>query len=125
HRLHHRADIDNAAKPFEHYIKSASEQYGVPEAIIKAVIKAESSFNAQATSSAGAKGLMQLMDGTANGPGVVNAYDPEQNINGGTKYLSMLLKKYDGELQVALAAYNAGPTRVDRIGIKTNEQFEQ
>jgi len=117
-------DFSADAKPFEALIQNASTQYNVPESIIMAVIKAESSFNPNATSAAGAKGLMQLMDGTAKGLGVTNSYDAEQNINGGTKYLSMLLKKYNGELQVALAAYNAGPTRVDRTGIKTNEDFE-
>lgn len=113
------------AESFQTYINEASQRYNVPTSIIEAVIKAESSFNPDATSSVGAKGLMQLMDGTAKGLGVTNSYDPEQNINGGTKYLSMLLKKYDGELQVALAAYNAGPGRVDRTGIKTNEDFAQ
>lgn len=119
------ASLSSNAESFSTIINEASERYGVPKQIIQAVIQAESSFNPTATSTAGAKGLMQLMDGTAKGLGVVNSYDPEQNIFGGTKYLSMLLKKYDGHLQAALAAYNAGPTKVDRTGISTNEDFIQ
>lgn len=122
---HFKNTVSPDAQSFSTIIKDASEKYGVPQDIIEAVIQAESAFNANATSSVGAKGLMQLMDGTAKGLGVTNSYDPVQNINGGTKYLSMLLQKFNGELKPALAAYNAGPTRVDRAGIATNEQFAQ
>jgi len=116
-----------AATSYEALIEQASRQYGVEPALIKAVIRQESAFNPDAVSHAGAKGLMQLMDNTGRGLGVTDPFDPVQNIHGGTKYLSNLLRKYDGQVEVALAAYNAGPGRVDRLGIRTesdlNEKF--
>ncbi|RRJ66693.1 lytic transglycosylase domain-containing protein [Paenibacillus oralis] len=107
----------------EALIARASRTYGVPESLIKAVIDTESSFNPMAVSSAGAKGLMQLMDGTARGLGISDPFDPAQNIDGGTRYLSHQLSRFGGELKTALAAYNAGPGRLQRLGISNDEQL--
>ncbi|QOS82304.1 lytic transglycosylase domain-containing protein [Paenibacillus sp. JNUCC31] len=108
---------------FESLIASASAKYGVPESLIKAVIDTESGFDPNVVSSAGAKGLMQLMDGTAAGLGVSNAYDPAQNIDGGTKYLSLQLQRFGGEVKMALAAYNAGPGRVSSLGVSSDAEL--
>lgn len=109
-----------AGRDIDELISRASRAYGVAESLIKAVIETESSFNASAVSSAGAKGLMQLMDGTARGLGVSNPFDPAQNIDGGTRYLSSQLKRFGGEEKTALAAYNAGPGRIQRLGISND-----
>lgn len=109
--------------PYETLIQEAAARYGVDPSLVKAVIQTESGFRPDAESSAGAKGLMQLMDGTARGLGVTDSFDPRQNIDGGTKYLAHLLRKYDGHLGVALAAYNAGPGRVDRLGIGSEAEL--
>ncbi|MFD0692786.1 lytic transglycosylase domain-containing protein [Paenibacillus sp. GCM10027628] len=112
-----------SSSQFDDLIETASKRYGVDASLVKAVIQQESDFNHHAVSSAGAKGLMQLMDGTGSGFGVTNPYDPEQNVNAGTHFLSNLLKKYNGNEGVALAAYNAGPNRVDRLGIRNDQDL--
>ncbi|KZE76458.1 lytic transglycosylase [Paenibacillus elgii] len=116
-----------ASKPsaYDPLIQEASRRFGVEPSVVKAVIHAESSFNANAVSGAGAKGLMQLMDATGQGLGVDNPFDPAQNIHGGTRYLSSLLSKYGGSLGTALAAYNAGPTRLDRLGIRNDQDLAE
>ncbi|MGE7622553.1 lytic transglycosylase domain-containing protein [Viridibacillus sp. NPDC096237] len=99
---------------YDTIIKKASETYGIPEKMIKAVIKQESNFNNSVVSHAGAAGLMQLMPGTAKFLGVSNVFDPEQNIMGGTKYLKQMYDKFGGNMNLMLAAYNAGPGNVSK-----------
>ncbi|MCF8240162.1 MAG: transglycosylase SLT domain-containing protein [Melioribacteraceae bacterium] len=101
-------------KKFDPIIDEASKKYGINSGVIKSIIMAESAGNQNALSKAKAKGLMQLMDGTAKDMGVKNVWDPVENINGGTKYFSKMLRLYDGDIRLALAAYNAGPKNVEK-----------
>ena len=103
-----------SAGELEPLIQEACQLHNLPSSLIKAVIRAESNFNAGATSPKGAQGLMQLMPETAEYLQVNNAYDIRENIWAGTRYLAMLLHKFNYSLPLALAAYNAGPQRVER-----------
>ena len=111
--LNSRLKVPDYMEPI---FKQASQTYGVSESLIKAVSKAESGFNPSVVSKAGAVGVMQLMPGTAKGLGVSDSFDPWQNIMGGAKYLRQQLDRYNGNVQLALAAYNAGPGAVDKYG---------
>lgn len=121
-----RTNTVNGTENFSSYLQTtasleeifteASERYNVPKDLVKAIAKTESDFNPNATSGSGAQGLMQLMPATARELGVTDAYDPYQNVMGGTKYISQLLDKYDGDVKLALAAYNAGSGNVAKYG---------
>ncbi len=104
------------ASRYASIIEKAAATYNVPDKLIAAVIKQESNFNASAVSHAGAQGLMQLMPKTAQYLGVTNSFDPEQNIMAGAKYLRQMLDKFDNDPSLALAAYNAGASRVTKYG---------
>ncbi len=101
---------------YDHIIKTSSDKYGVSTSLIKAVIHAESGYNPNAVSHKGASGLMQLMPGTAKSLKVSNSFDPKDNVEGGVKYLRFLLDTFKGDVSLALAAYNAGLSRVAKYG---------
>ncbi|MBP2241185.1 soluble lytic murein transglycosylase-like protein [Cytobacillus eiseniae] len=106
--------LSKSNQSFDEIIKTAAERYNIPEKLLQSVIKQESNFNPNAVSHAGASGLMQLMPETAKGLGVKNVFDPQDNIFGGAKYLRQMLSKYNENIELALAAYNAGPGNVDK-----------
>lgn len=108
------ADADSRSAPFNDYIEVHAASQGVSPELVRAVIQVESAFNPHAVSPKGAMGLMQLMPATARELGVDNPFLPEDNIRGGVAYLRQLLDRYDRNVELALAAYNAGPGSVER-----------
>lgn len=116
HRNRTSAKIANDQNAFDHIIREAAEAYDLPFAFIKAVIKIESNFNTHAVSRVGAMGLMQLMPATAESLGVTDAFDARQNIFGGARYLRKQVNRYNGDINLVLSAYNAGPGNVDKYG---------
>lgn len=110
---------------FSQYVDSESKNNNIDPALVRAIIHAESAFNPQATSRVGAQGLMQLMPATAKELGVTNSLDPQQNIAGGTKYIAQLLQQFQGNIKLATAAYNAGPTAVKKYkGVPPYEETQ-
>ena len=117
HELHPKVSLNNQiVQKYGDLIRSAAASSNLKPELVYAVIKQESGGDPTAVSSKGAKGLMQLMDSTAEAYGAANPLDPTANVDAGTRYLSDLVRKYDGDIRKALAAYNAGPTAVERHG---------
>lgn len=116
--LNYRANAltPRPAANLDELVNTSSQRYRLDPDLVNSVIKAESGFNVRAVSPKGAKGLMQLMPGTAADLGVRNAFDPQANVDGGARYLRELLERYNFDLVKALAAYNAGPERVEQFG---------
>ena len=114
--LKSKIDLKAQSANVDELIETFAQKYDIDGDFIKAIIKQESGFNVNATSKKGAMGLMQLMPKTAESLGVIDAYNPSQNIEGGVKYLKSLLEKYGDNKEMALAAYNAGPTAVKKYG---------
>lgn len=111
-----KAQAPVAPEQIDRLVGANAGAWGVDPALVKAIIANESGFNANATSKTGAQGLMQLEPSTAADLGVANAYDPAQNIWGGTRYIKGLLDRFHGDMRLAIAAYNAGPGAVEKYG---------
>lgn len=105
-----------AAGRFEDLISASADRWRVDRALVKAIVANESAFDPRATSATGAQGLMQLEPATAAALGVGDAYDPRQNVEGGTRYIRGLLDRFHGDARLAVAAYNAGPGAVEKYG---------
>jgi len=114
--LKSKIDLKAQSEQIEEIVQTFADKYDIDSNFIKAIIKQESGFNPKATSKKGAMGLMQLMPETAKSLGVINAYNPWENVEGGVKYLKDLMDKYDNNRELALAAYNAGPNAVKKYG---------
>lgn len=114
--LKSKIDLKAQSEQIEEIVQTFADKYDIDSNFIKAIIKQESGFNANATSKKGAMGLMQLMPKTAESLGVINAYNPWENVEGGVKHLKSLLKTYEGNKELALAAYNAGAGAVKKYG---------
>lgn len=112
------------AMPYMEYVQEASQKYGMPSNLILGIMKAESDFNNSCVSSAGAKGLMQLMPETAAEVGVSDEFDPRQNILGSVEYITKLVNRYNGDVKLALAAYNTGPGKIARRGVLSSDSPE-
>jgi len=110
--------------PYEKIIRAAAKRYGMDADLIHCVVAVESNFDPKAISPKNARGLMQLLPQTALRLGVKDVFDPEENVNAGTRYLRELLEKYKNNLTLALAAYNAGPERVDQYGHRVPPYLE-
>jgi hypothetical protein len=108
--------LPDGCTPYTEIINNKCQKYGVDPSLVKAIIKAESNFNPNAVSPKGARGLMQLMPETANDMQVCDIFDPEQNIDGGVRYLKFLLDNFAGDVELSVAAYNCGQGRVIRNG---------
>ncbi len=109
----------NSTIEIERAIESSAKKYGVDADLIRAIIKTESNFNPNVVSSAGAKGLMQLMPENCKEYGVVDPFDIEENIDAGTRHIKEYIDKYDGDIQMGLMAYNGGPTRMKNRGVNS------
>lgn len=110
-----RADAERLHR-WDSFIRAASQRYQLPESLLRAVIHTESNYYPQAVSRAGAAGLMQLMPKTAKALGVRDPFDPGQSVHGGARYLRLLANRYDGDMVLVLAAYNAGAGNVEKYG---------
>lgn len=111
-----KTTFKNSREDIENLINKYAQKNNLDPDFIKAVVKQESGFNPDAKSKCGAMGLMQLMPQTAKGLGVIDAFDPEQNIDGGTRYLKSMMNRFNNDPKLALAAYNAGPAAVQKYG---------